>query len=175
MFARLEVGLRRILSRWVKAGKMIEISVITGDLLLRSEPRVHRRFNPQLPTENLVDRDDGGRGAGSEPASQRQALLEREGEVDGADAEHLHDLNGGDPGAVPDGVLAQLLGVVVAGDLGNGDLSGEDLGIDGEGDEVAEAVDGASDEVKAGAEVGDGGRAEGLDGGGVKVPKQERK
>lgn len=40
-----------------------------------------------------------------------------------------------------------------------------DGGVNGERDEISEAVDGATEEVESGAEVGDGGGGEGADGG----------
>jgi len=90
--------------------------------------------------------------------------VEREGETDRSDAEHLHDLDGGDAGAVPVGVLAELAGSV-AGDVGDGDLARVDIGVDGERHKVAEAVHSAAQEIEARAEVGHGGRRKGLDGG----------
>ena len=38
-----------------------------------------------------------------------------------------------------------------------------DFWVDGERDEVAEAVDGAAEPIEAGTEVGDGGRSKGFD------------
>lgn len=54
---------------------------------------------------------------------------------------------------------------MVARDLRDGDLARRDLRVEGKGDKVAEAVDGAAQEVKARAEIGHCGRREGLDGG----------
>jgi hypothetical protein len=48
--------------------------------------------------------------------------VEREGETDRSDTEHLHDLDGGDACAVPVGVLVELAGSV-AEDVGDGDLA----------------------------------------------------
>ncbi|KAI8544891.1 hypothetical protein RHMOL_Rhmol07G0000700 [Rhododendron molle] len=87
--------------------------------------------------------------------------------ADGADVEHLHDGQGGDAGAVEVRVLGEFFPdrVLRGGDLGDGDLAGVVVGVDGEGDVVAETVDGAAEEVEAGTKVGDGGRGEGPDGG----------
>ena len=90
--------------------------------------------------------------------------MERERKADGSDSEHLHDLDGGNAGAIPDRVTAEL-GARVAGDMGDGDLTGVDGGVDGEGDGVAEAIDGAAEEVEAGTEICHGGRSKGFDGG----------
>jgi hypothetical protein len=57
--------------------------------------------------------------------------VEREGETYQSDAEHLHDLDGGDACAVPVGVLAELAGSVT-GDVGDGDLAQVDIGVYGE-------------------------------------------
>lgn len=143
------------------------VGVVAGDLLLRFQPGEHQLLRAQPRAEDLVDRDGGrcgARRAGPEPAPQRQALFEGQREADGANPEPPHDLDGGDPGAVPEGVLAELLRVV-AGDLGNGDLARVDAGVDARGDVVAEPVDRAAEEVESGAEVGDGGRRKGPDGG----------
>ena len=78
--------------------------------------------------------------------------MERERKADGSDSEHLHDLDGGNAGAIPDRVTAEL-GARVAGDMGDGDLTGVDGGVDGEGDGVAEAIDGAAEEVEADKDV----------------------
>lgn len=53
---------------------------------------------------------------------------------------------------------------MVTGDLRDGDLARRDLLVEGKGDKVAKAVDGAAQEVKARAEIGHRGRCEGLDG-----------
>ena len=78
--------------------------------------------------------------------------MEREGKADGSDSEHLHDLDGGNAGAIPERVTTEL-GARVAGDMGDGDLAGVDGGVDGEGDGVAEAIDGAAKEVEADKDV----------------------
>lgn len=53
----------------------------------------------------------------------------------------------------------------MAEDFGDGDFAGVDRGVDAEGDVIAEAVNGAAEEVEAGTEVGYGGGGESLDGG----------
>ena len=45
----------------------------------------------------------------------------------------------------------------------DGDLSGANGGVSEEGDKVSETVNGATEEVEAGAKVGHGGRSEGFD------------
>ncbi|KAJ6717283.1 hypothetical protein OIU74_009741 [Salix koriyanagi] len=62
--------------------------------------------------------------------------------------------------AVIEWVLGELFG---PRDIGDGVLAGVDREIDTERDEVAEAIDGASKEIKARAKVGDSGRCEGSD------------
>ncbi|KAG5541423.1 hypothetical protein RHGRI_021296 [Rhododendron griersonianum] len=59
-------------------------------------------------------------------------------EADGVDVEHLHDGQGGDAGAVEVRVLGEFFPdrVVRGGDLGDGDLAGVDVRVDGEGDMV---------------------------------------
>ena len=42
--------------------------------------------------------------------------MERDGKDDGSDSEHLHDLDGGNVGAIPERVMAEL-GARVAGDM----------------------------------------------------------
>ena len=78
--------------------------------------------------------------------------MEREGKADRSDSKHLHDLDGGNAGAIPERVTAEL-GARIVGDMGDGDLAGVDGGVDGEGDEVAEAIDGAAKEVEADKDV----------------------
>ena len=78
--------------------------------------------------------------------------MEREGKADGSDFEHLHDFDGGNAGAIPERVTAEL-GARVAGDMGDRDLAGVDGGVDGEGDGVAEAIDGVAKEVEADKDV----------------------
>ncbi|KAL6194294.1 hypothetical protein ACLB2K_035378 [Fragaria x ananassa] len=56
--------------------------------------------------------------------------------------------------------MTSMTAISIARDIGDGDLVGEDLKVDGEGDEVAEAIDGTSEEVKTRAEVGEGGGGE---------------
>ena len=77
--------------------------------------------------------------------------MEREGKADESDSEHLHDLDGGNAGAIPKRVTAEL-GARVVGDMGDGDLAGVDGGVDGMGDGVAEAIDGAAEEVEVEAD-----------------------
>ena len=45
----------------------------------------------------------------------------------------------------------------------DGDLFGANEGVSEEGDKVSETVNGAAEEVEAGAKVGHGGRSEGFD------------
>lgn len=90
--------------------------------------------------------------------------MEGEGEADRSDVEHLHDGDGGDSSAVPERVFAEL-GGGIAIDVGDGDLARVDLRVESEGDEVADSVDGASQEVEARAEVSHRCGCEGLDGG----------
>lgn len=47
--------------------------------------------------------------------------------------------------------------------MGDGDLAGVDVGVNGERHEIPQAIDGAAEKIKTGAEVGHGGRCEGLD------------
>ena len=78
--------------------------------------------------------------------------MEREGKVDGLDSEHLHYLDGSNSGTIPERVTVEL-GARVAGDMGDGDLARVDGGIDREGDGVAKAINGITEEVEADKDV----------------------
>ena len=78
--------------------------------------------------------------------------MEREGKADRSNSEHLHDLDGGNAGAIPERVTTEL-GARVVGDMGDGDLAGVDRGVDGVGDGVVEAINGVAEEVKVDKDV----------------------
>lgn len=84
--------------------------------------------------------------------------MKREREADRSNLELPHRSDGGDPRAVEIRVFGELRS---AGDGGDRDRSRLDLRVNGDGDGIAEGVDGASEEIEAGAEVGDGGGSEG--------------
>nr|POE98902.1 hypothetical protein CFP56_65657 [Quercus suber] len=81
-----------------------------------------------------------------------------------SDSEHVHDLDGSDSGTIGERIAAEFF-CDVAKYLHDGDLSGADRGVNKEGYEVFETVNGAAEEVVARAEVGHSGRSEGFDGG----------
>nr|GMD83743.1 homoserine kinase [Ipomoea batatas] len=61
---------------------------------------------------------------------------------------HLHNGDGGNTGAVPERILAEL--IPRPGDLRNGDLAGRNVRINADGDEIADAIDGAARKSKPG-------------------------
>jgi len=150
------------------------VGVEAADGLLGLEPREDEVVAGEARAEEGVDGLGGGGGGGrgrAEPRAERQALGKVDGDGVGADAEGAERGDGGDARAVAERVLGEAVGEVGAGrgcDGGDGDGGGRECGVEGCGDGVAQGEggvsDGASEEVEARAEVGDGGWREGRDG-----------
>ena len=114
--------------------------------------------------EETINDDDGcgcASNVGVEATTEGKALLEVEGENDGANTEGPHD---GYADAILKGVTVEFgSGGSDAGDGGDGEGSNRDGGIDRDSDGVTNAVNGTTEKVEAGAEVGDGNWGEGGD------------